>query len=304
MRRKSHVEKTVGPWAKQKLDALESYLEAYMQVMVKQPFKLFYIDAFAGAGIVKVRDKSNLASIDSEYALLPEAFQEQEIIEAEEFILGSPLRALGLSRPFHHYRFVDMDPVRTKGLDELIADYQVGDARALTGEANSVVQDIAKKFTHRLWRGVAFLDPYGPHLHWETVAALAGTGKFDVIINFPLAMAINRLVKRDGIIPERWQIQLDQCFGCRDWRDLAFGKDEGLFGDIQYKRTDAAAQLLGLYVRRLEEIFEVVAQPSLVKNTQGRPLYYLIWASSNRRGLPIANHILGLGEKVKVPRRG
>lgn len=146
-------------------------------------------------------------------------------------------------------------------------------------------------------------EPYGPHLHWETVAALANTGKFDVIINFPLAMAINRLVKRDGVIPERWQSQLDLCFGCRDWRDLAFGKDEGLFGDMHYKRTDAAAQLLGLYVRRLEEIFEVVAQPSLVKNTQGRPLYYLIWASSNPRGLAIANHILGLGEKVKVPRR-
>ena len=38
--RKSHRENTVGPWAEQKLDALESYMKAYMNVMKNQPFRL------------------------------------------------------------------------------------------------------------------------------------------------------------------------------------------------------------------------------------------------------------------------
>ena len=50
----SHTD-TVGPWAKQKLDALESYLKAYHRVMQNQSFKLIYIDAFAGAGLSRVR---------------------------------------------------------------------------------------------------------------------------------------------------------------------------------------------------------------------------------------------------------
>lgn len=40
--------------------------------------------------------------------------------------------------------------------------------------------------------------------------------------------------------------------------------------------------------RRLRE--EVT--PSLIRNTKGNPLYYLLWASSNERGAPIANDLL------------
>lgn len=300
MSKKDHVEKTVGPWAKQKLDALEMYLESYMQVMKHQPFTLFYIDAFAGAGIVKVRDSGSTADADPLQQLLPEDLTVTDQEQVEEYIKGSPLRALGLSKRFNHYRFVDIDPRRAKDLQELAAPYSDCDLKVRTGDANAIVQDIASKFTGRLWRGVAFLDPYGPHLHWQTLVALAETGKFDVIINFPMGMAINRLIKRDGNIPESWKSQLDSCFGCSDWKDIAFGTTNSFFGELSFKHDDAGERLLELYVTRLKEIFASVAPPSLVRSPTNHPLYYLIWASSNARGLPIAQHILKLGEKTAL----
>ena len=189
-------------------------------------------------------------------------------------------------------------------LTQLAAPYSDCSVKVLAGDANATVQDIASKFTNRLWRGVAFLDPYNHHLHWKTLEALAATKKFDVILNFPLAMAINRLIKRDGDIPESTALELDLCFGCPEWREVAFGTTDDFFGEQSFKHKDAAERLLGLYHGRLQGIFESVSAPSLVRNTRGGPLYFLIWASSNARGLPIAEHILGLGEKVRLaPKR-
>lgn len=295
---KGHRERSVGPWAEQKLDALEQYLNAYMLVMKNQRFKLFYVDAFAGAGVLRVRPR-NEGETAVQDLLIPD-LNDDDANQVEKYINGSPLRALGLVRKFHHYRFVDIDPDRASELERLAAARQVTGVRVILGEANEVVQDIAAKFTRPDWRGVAFLDPYGAHLHWATLEALAKTGKFDVIINFPLAMAINRLVKRDGDIRLSWQQQLDMCFGCEDWRTISRGTASDLFGLLNFKREDASEQLLSLYVQRLKETFGHVSAPRLVRNTRGSPLYYLIWASSNGRGKEIANHILRLGERVQL----
>jgi three-Cys-motif partner protein len=301
-RRKAHTEKTVGPWAKKKLDALERYLKAYMLVMQKQRFKLFYIDAFAGAGLVRVRGASTAVAPEGG-SLIPDSFEAEDQEQLEEFISGSPLRALNLDKMFHHYRFIELDPKRVADLKAL-ADGRSGcDIKVLEGEANERVQFIASHFKERSWRGVAFLDPYGAHLHWASLEALARTGKFDVIINFPMGMTINRLVKTDILsIPETWATQLDLCFGCRDWRDIAFSTERDFFGESVVKRADAGQRLLNLYINRLEAIFGNVSLPSLVRNTKGAPLYYLLWAGSNPKGKGIANHILGLGEKVLIDR--
>jgi three-Cys-motif partner protein len=303
--KKAHVDKSVGPWAKQKLDALESYLTAYMQVMKKQKFKLFYIDAFAGAGIVRVRTGEQTGrSANPADALIPEVFDQDDQMGVEEYITGSPLRALNLDRPFDHYRFIDLDPKRVADLENLAEEFHGCDVKVKVGEANEAVQFIASKFLDKGWRGVAFLDPYGAHLHWATLEALARTRKFDVIINFPLGMTINRLVmRRADEIRTGWAEQLDLCFGTSAWRELAFSTETDLLGEVTVKREDAGQQLLAFYTHRLEQIFGFVATPSVVKNTKGSPLYYLIWASSNERGKSIADHILRLGERVSLPRK-
>ena len=47
-----------GPWTREKLNILEKYLNAYTKALKDQPFKLMYIDAFAGNGRVKTPQQS------------------------------------------------------------------------------------------------------------------------------------------------------------------------------------------------------------------------------------------------------
>jgi len=44
------IQKFGGDWTQEKLARIRSYLGAYTTVLKKQPFKLIYIDAFAGTG--------------------------------------------------------------------------------------------------------------------------------------------------------------------------------------------------------------------------------------------------------------
>ena len=298
--RKSHVQNTVGPWARKKLGALERYLEAYHRVMQKQRFKLIYIDAFAGAGRSRVRTQhGNAPSLD----LL---IDDEQAVAEEQFIAGSPVRALATGRGFDHYFFFDADPRRAAQLERLKREYPGKDIHIETGDANTGVQKLAAHFHRSPYaRGVAFLDPYGPHLHWKTVEALAATRKVDVIINFPLAMAINRLVTRDAEIRENWVSLLDTCFGTHAWHALAYETEGDLFGVDTVRKSEAAAErLLGLYHERLRRAFGHSVTPCLVTNTRGNPLYYLLWASANKTGIPIAKHIMEMGDRMALPSSG
>jgi len=309
--KKNHKENSVGPWAKQKLDALESYLIAYQSVMKSYAFELVYVDAFAGAGQFKVREYDTTLERegygnqwDLSTEIEDEVLDPDDIGDMSEFINGSPIRALSLERPFDHYRFIDLDASRAKLLQDLQMDFPDRRIKAINEDANIAVQHIAANFSKPNLRGVAFLDPYGAHLHWATLEAIAKTKKFDVIINIPIHMAMNRLVRRDGKNPKHWVEQMDNAFGCRDWHDVSYAKVADLFDEEkQVKVPDASNQLLNLYVQRLRGLFSKVSQPSLVRSNKNVPLYYLIWVGENGTGLKIAEHILGLGNRVKVPKR-
>lgn len=267
-----------------------------MLVMKNQPFHLTYIDAFAGVGVSKLRKS------EPEDAGLYALIEDEDRDAADEFILGSPYRALGLERQFDQYHFIERDPRRVRLLGDLRQQFPGARIDAVEGDANEAVQRLARSFGRWNQRGVAFLDPYGAHLHWTTIEALAATGKFDVIVNFPLDMAINRLLNNDTKVPEASCAQLDLCFGSRDWYEASYVVHGGLFGDQTHKRHDARDRLLGLYVAKLKAAFGNVAGPSLVCNTKGHPLYHLLWASSNSKGQGIAKHILSMGSLARSRR--
>lgn len=289
--KKDHRENTVGPWAAAKLDALEAYLKFYGTALSKQPFTRVYIDAFAGACVTRVRG-SGAISEPSPF------FDDHDDSEAqEEFILGSPVRALSISNPFHKYFFFDLDETRAETL-RAVAEGRKGVA-VQVGDCNPLIQNLARQLRSRNIRGVAFLDPYGAHLEWATIEALARTGTMEVVINFPLAMAINRMITRSGDIPERWADQLTACFGSDEWREIAYSRDTDLFGqEFVTKKGDVAERLLDLYIGRLKDLFSYVAKPRLIRNTRNAPLYYLIWAGPNKLGLKGADYILRQGEKL------
>jgi three-Cys-motif partner protein len=292
----------VGPWAKEKLDALGQYLGFYTTVLKNQGHWLrgtTFVDAFAGPGLSQIRTKTKDVSEPGLFAADTES-EKEEI----EYLKGSPRVALDIKNPFSFYIFIDNDPQRVAELTALRAEYATTrriDVQA--GDANSALEAwLSSDIDWSHQRAVVFLDPFGMQVPWSTIQALAKTKAIEIIINFPLGMAIQRLLKRSGDIPEGWQISLDTFFGSPDWRKLAYENGTDLFGPRKSKASDAAERLLRWYRERLSAIFGHVSSARLIKNTRANPLYYLIWAGPHKKGLEGANYILGKERVLTLPR--
>ena len=190
---KDHRENMVGPWAAAKPDALEAYLKFCGQALSKQPFTRVCIDAFAGATVAKARG-SDVPSEPSPF------FDEAGDTAAQaEPILGSPVRALSVPHGFHRHYFFDLDATRAETFRAATAGREGVAGQA--GDCNPLIRAFAPSLKARSIRGVGFLDPDDAHLEWATLEALAATGTVEAVINFPVAMAINRLITRSGDVP-------------------------------------------------------------------------------------------------------
>jgi three-Cys-motif partner protein len=297
---KKSKDRSVGPWAKEKLEALGQYLTFYTTVLKKQGHWLrgtIFVDAFAGPGLSRVRTKEKAVNPPGLLGSDPESDKAEA-----EFLKGSPRVALDITNPFTSYIFVERDPVRIVELNKLKAEY--GSSRAIVvqeGDANAALQTwLASAIDWKHYRAVVFLDPFGMQVPWTTIEALAKTKAVEVLINFPLGMAIQRLLTKSGDIPAGWQKSLDTFFGSPDWRGLVYEESTDLFGPKVRKISGSAIKLLQWYRGRLKTIFGHVSTARLIKNTRGNPLYYLIWAGPNATGLKGAEHILSKGEKVSA----
>jgi three-Cys-motif partner protein len=294
---------SVGPWAREKLDALGQYLNFYTTVLKKQRHWLrgtIFFDAFAGPGLSRIRTK--------EKAHAPAGFFDTEIeVGAFEiaFLKGSPRVALDIPNPFTHYIFVERDPKRIIELNALKAQYEGNRAIVVQEhDANVALNEwLTSGIDWRAYRAVVFLDPFGMQVPWRTIEALAATRAVEVLINFPLGMAINRLLKRSGDIDPGWQDSLDEFFGSPELRTIAYEEGSDLFGVRRDKADDAELRILDWYRSRLKNAFGHVSTARLIKNTRGNPLYHLIWAGPNETGLKGAEYILSKGERTIRKRR-
>jgi three-Cys-motif partner protein len=300
-------EDSVGPWAREKLNALSEYLDFYTKVLKNQHWLrgTIYIDAFAGPGWAKVR-RAPRSSYRQAEDFFDDVVPMGEVAEeADDFLKGSPRVALDIGNPFSSYTFIERNPLRVAELNALVREYGPGrNVVVKEGDASTeLLAILATRTDWRSYRGVVFVDPFGMHIPWSTLEALAETKVFEVIINFPLAMAIQRFLVRSGDIPANWAATLDEFFGSPDWREHAYGAKDDLFGSSTSKLEDSGKRLLVWYLERLKEAFGHVSPAKLIRNTKGGPLYYLIWAGPHPKGLDGAKHILGKGEEVRAPRK-
>ena len=138
-------------------------------------------------------------------------------------------------------------------------------------------------------------------VEWATIKAIAATRAIDLWLLFPLGIGVNRLLTRDGDIPEAWQTRLDLLLGTTDWH-AAFYQTEtskDLFGEREVL-VKAKTDVIGRYfVDRLATVFPTVSpQPGVLRNSTNCPLYLLCFAtaSDSKQGqaiaLRIANHLL------------
>jgi three-Cys-motif partner protein len=168
------------------------------------------------------------------------------------------------------------------------------------GDCNDYLKSLVRnpRISWKEWRGVVFLDPFGMHVPWSTIARIAETHALEVFLNFPVGMAIQRLLKRSGQFADREREKLDNYFGDPGWFNVVYPQRAGLFGTERLKAEDAAQNLVQWYQRRLKNAFGHASRPYLVRNTANGHLYYLMFAGPNKTGNKIADHVLKGGEKI------
>lgn len=299
------AESVVGPWAKDKLDRLAKYLSAYTTIMKDQKWcqGYHYIDAFAGPGEHEIRQTPTRRN-EAQQALLDIASFGMEQEEQRQFLAGSPRVALDLQYPFTNYIFVERSPDRIAALERLRSDY--GSERKIHIRQEDCTKYLSSKIAKNPkldWksnRALVFLDPFGMQVGWPTIAELAATEAIEIFLNFPVGMAIQRLLLRQ---PENFtepqRRRLDDYFGASDWFDVLYKRRRNLFGDDAEEKVEASGlALLNWYRGRLRQLFPHVSKAALIRNTRRGHLYYLLLASHNKTGVKIANEILSAGEVV------
>ena len=149
-------------------------------------------------------------------------------------------------------------------------------------------------------RAVVFLDPFGMQVEWNVIEAIAKTQAIEVFINFPVGMAIQRLLPKSGRFSSADRAKLTRYFGSPDWETVVYSRGEDLFGETEVAKVEGSGNKLAKwYCDRLKSEFGFAAAPRLFRNSGGGHLYYLLFASPNPTGTKIADHILSQGETVR-----
>lgn len=261
-----------GPWTRTKLDILKNYLEAYTTALKDKPFRLIYVDAFAGSGLWKPPSPDTL----------------EDPADFRAMWKGSAAIALDIdNKPFDRLVFIEKDDDRCRSLRRL-ASRRV---KIVRDDANKAIPDLCRTMKPSD-RAVVFLDPFATEVSWSTVKTLADTKKVDCWILFPLS-AISRMMpgKRDP--DPALARHLDRVFGGPYWRHLYQNSPQlELFGQQNRERISGSEPVMELYRERLELVFEkVVPTRRILRNSKNVPLFALYFAASNKRGASIAVRI-------------
>ena len=239
-----------GPWVREKLRLLGLYLPGYLQATTRARDRI-YIDGFAGPGWNRIRESGDL-------------------------VAGSPLIALDAGGtdnqpPFTKLIFIEGDQATA---DEFAAAIEArGTDRTweiVVGDVNeklpTVVRMLPKQAPAFVFLGTQGIDP-----RWGTIEAIS-TWRTELLINFPLGMAINRN-------PD--SAKVTEYFGTKEWRPW-------------WERRRSA--VVDFYRNRLMEIgYAEQPKDSRLINTQGefgQHLYYLIPASKHAASRQIWDWIL------------
>lgn len=293
-----------GDWTEKKLARIRKYLPAYTTILRKYNYRYAYIDALAGTGYRELRDKE-LQGENIQIPLFPELAEQA----TQDFMDGSARIALQTEPRFNKYIFIEKDSKKITELEKIKEEFpdKSQDIQIVNDDANSYLINLCSKdWTSN--RAVLFLDPFGMQIPWSTIEAIAKTQAIDLWYLFPLGIAVNRLLTKDGNIQAAWLIRLDEIFGTDDWYE-AFYKpveqqnqqlslfDTGNSPKEQIEKVANFDSISQFFVRRLETIFAGVADnPLVLRNSCNNPLYLLCFASGNAKGsktaIKIAQDIL------------
>ena len=255
-----------GPWVAEKLDYVKRYINVFETSMRRKLSRRHYIDLFAGPGKCVCRRTGMV-------------------------YLGSPLLALTTKYPFTDYLFVDCDSDSIATLQQRCRTSSVlADVQFEVGDANRVAWKIVERIQGVPSLNLAFLDPDGLELQWDTVATLAQIERLDLIIHYS-QMGLSRVMP--NVFGSETLTDVDLFFGDTEWRTIY----------EKYQRHEEQflhRQLMDHYKSKLrglgyEETFrddEVGAEP-VIRNEKNAPLYRLLFASKHPLGLEFWQKVIG-----------
>jgi three-Cys-motif partner protein len=222
---------------------LMRYIYAFTTSMKGKWGSLHYIDLFAGAGIERLEN-------------------------SQELDWGSPMLAIKAPKPFDGLYLCEIVDKKYKVLKERVARIR-NDAQILHGDANDKIHEIINNIPAKGALSLAFLDPYGLHLDFETLRILAGR-KADLIIFFP--DHIDALRNWECNYFDNPDSNLDRCLGTgSNWRSI-----------IDKASPDRRAEVLrSLYVERLRSLGYTEFDYKRIESMKGHPLYCLIFCSGS-----------------------
>ena len=257
-----------------------------------RPYRLHYLDAFAGTGEIPV--------VSTDMPLL------SGLQDASTVMEGSARRALSVHIPFSRYVFADAKKKHTIELERLVESFPEwkGRIEIAHGDANVVVSNFCKSLGGND-RALVFLDPFGNQVRWDTLEVLAQTKKVDLWYLFPAWLGVARQVKSNGIILSEAESSIDQMFGPHDWSQEAvteqISAQHDMFeAEVSDRQKIATADGITRYmIKCMGGLFgKGVSQKWIPLGRNGRHYYSLLFACANPRdsaitlSLKVVNHIM------------
>jgi three-Cys-motif partner protein len=261
-----------------KLEIIKKYASAFTNIMKKQAWceGYVYIDAFSGAGVHISR-------------------------KTGEFVQGSPLNALEIENPFTEYHYIDIDKQKAETLKLLTQDKP--NIHIYAKDCNETLAE--KVFPRLPWgskkRALCIFDPYGLHLHWETILAAANLKTTEIFLNFPLMDMNRNVLHKDLMTASSDQMErMNRFCGTEEWQEILYKETKQMrlfkdFGESYRIKVVNGNIKLGEWFKgeRLEKAagFRYVPDPILMRNSKGGPLFFLFFASHNETGKKIVSDI-------------
>ncbi len=235
---------TVGEWSHNKHWFLMRYIDAFTTSMKNKKWRgLHYIDLFAGAGIERLETSQGLD-------------------------WGSPMIAAKAPYSFDKLHLCEKNKRKYEALTARIGELRA-DSQILHGDANDKICEIVEDIPQRTL-SLAFLDPYGLHLDYETLKVLSNI-RADLIIFFPDHLDALRNWEYNYL--DNPDSNLDRCLGPgADWRSL--------LNDAPGQRR--AELLRNLYVDQLKSQLGYTEFEFERISFRRHPLYILIFCSRHK----------------------
>jgi len=239
---------TVGSWSGAKHHFLRRYIDGFITAMKRKRWSgLHFIDLFASAGI--------------------------ERIDGGGLDWGSPLIAAQAPTRFTKLHFCEINSQRYQALAERLKKFeQPNEPQVLPGDANMLIDSVVREIPARSL-SLAFLDPHGLHLWFDTLKRLSKR-RVDFIIFFP--DHLDALRNWENVYQGNPDSNLDRVLGT-PWLDRM----------LKHPRRNWPDVLRDIYVSQIRTLGYTKFEYERISLPKGRFLYRLIFCSKDEAGLNI-----------------